>query len=117
MRILIVQDGRQSKAHLIDWLSHEGHDVVGITGGAHAVSRIQNQHIDLVLLDIRLPDVDGLKIVSEVAMTGAKVIVMSGLLEETWADEAYRQGAFGCLAKPLSLTKLKILLAAAEVGH
>jgi two-component system response regulator HydG len=110
MRILIVDDEPEIISMLSEWLSDRWHEVVGITGGAHAVDWVNNPKFDVVLLDIKLPDVDGLAIVSEVIKTGAKVIVMSGLDQAMWMPAALNSGASGCVAKPIKLAKLQEIL-------
>ena len=67
---------------------------------------------DLLLLDVSLPDVNGLNKISEVLSRSpkTKVIVMSGLHKETWAETALRNGAFDCIEKPIELDKLQRLV-------
>jgi|SRR5579862_4638236 len=111
MKILIVDDEPEIVSILIRWISTCGHDAFGITGGADVISWVQKQGFDVVLLDIRLPDADGLSIVADlVAKTKAKIIVMSGLPEDTWIETAMRNGAHYWLTKPLSFSRLEEIL-------
>jgi DNA-binding NtrC family response regulator len=110
MKILIVDDKPETVSLLINWLSKRGHDVLGITGGRDVASWVERESCDVVLLDVLLPDVNGLTLISDVATTGAKVIVMSDLPREMWADQAIRNGAFACLPKSLMLSELQDLL-------
>jgi DNA-binding response OmpR family regulator len=110
MRILIVEDEREIISALHEWLSDRGQEVVGITGGAHTVGWVQNRKFDVVLLDVKLPDIDGLTIVTDLVKVGAKVIVMSGQPEESWVTTALQSGASGCLTKPISLSSLQRIL-------
>jgi DNA-binding response OmpR family regulator len=115
MRILIVDDEREIISVLREWLSDKGHKVVGITGGAHTVSWVQNGPFDIVLLDVKLPDIDGLSIVADLVKVGAKVIVMSGQAEESWMPIALQSGASGCLAKPIVFSNLERILEGIEI--
>ncbi len=112
MKILVVDDEPEVVSVLIDHLSARGHAVFGITGGADVTSWVQKHNCDLLLLDVSLPDVNGLNKISEVLSRSpkTKVIVMSGLHKETWAETALRNGAFGCIQKPIELDKLQRLV-------
>ncbi len=112
MKILVVDDEPEVVSVLIDYLSARGHAVFGITGGADVTSWVQKHNCDLLLLDVSLPDVNGLNKISEVLSRSpkTKVIVMSGLHEETWDETALRNGAFGCIQKPIELDKLQRLV-------
>ena len=112
MKILVVDDEPEVVSVLIDYLSARGHAVFGITGGADVTSWVQKHNCDLLLLDVSLPDVNGLNKISEVLSRSpkTKVIVMSGLHKETWAETALRNGAFGCIQKPIELDKLQRLV-------
>src|SRR5207247_1759230 len=107
---LIVDDEPATISLLIDWLSKRGHDVLGITGGRNVASWIETQSCDVVLLDVIVPDINGLTLISDAAKTGAKVIVMSDLPREMWADQALRNVAVACLPKSLMLSELQDLL-------
>ena len=112
MKILVVDDEPEVVSVLIDHLSARGHAVFGITGGADVTSWVQKHNCDLLLLDVSLPDVNGLNKISEVLSRSpkTKVIVMSGLHKGTWAETALRNGAFGCIQKPIELDKLQRLV-------
>ena len=112
MKLLVVDDEPEVVSVLIDHLSARGHAVFGITGGADVTSWVQKHNCDLLLLDVSLPDVNGLNKISEVLSRSpkTKVIVMSGLHKETWAETALRNGAFGCIQKPIELDKLQRLV-------
>jgi len=92
MKILVVDDEPEVVSVLIDHLSARGHAVFGITGGADVTSWVQKHNCDLLLLDVSLPDVNGLNKISEVLSRSpkTKVIVMSGLHKGTWAETALR---------------------------
>ena len=110
MKILIIEDEPEIISLLTQWLSERGHEPVGITGGADAESWVQKQGFELVLLDIKLPDSNGLELISSIAKAGAKVVVMSGLPRETWMGQAMWNGASDCLTKPLDLKHLERIL-------
>ena len=57
--ILSVDDDPDISIALVDLLKHEGYSVESASTGAEALDRVKAQHFDAVLLDIRLPDLDG----------------------------------------------------------
>jgi DNA-binding NtrC family response regulator len=108
-RILVVDDEADIRGLLKEILSEEGYDVeVAADAGQARVSRAR-QAPDLVLLDIWMPDVDGITLLREWSGTvsdGAPVVMMSGHGTVETAVEATRLGAFDFVEKPLSLAKL-----------
>jgi CheY-like chemotaxis protein len=108
--ILVVDDEADIRGLLKEILSEEGYnvDVAGDAGQARA-SRAR-QLPDLVLLDIWMPDTDGITLLREWSGTAAEsscpVVMMSGHGTVETAVEATRLGAFDFVEKPLSLQKL-----------
>jgi len=108
-RILVVDDEADIRGLLKEILSEEGYDVdVAANAGQARASRAR-QTPDLVLLDIWMPDVDGITLLREwsaAATDGCPVVMMSGHGTVETAVEATRLGAFDFVEKPLSLAKL-----------
>ena len=108
--ILVVDDEADIRGLLKEILSEEGYDVdvAGDAGQARA-SRAR-QLPDLVLLDIWMPDTDGITLLREwqgaAAEASCPVVMMSGHGTVETAVEATRLGAFDFVEKPLSLQKL-----------
>src|SRR5688572_20134940 len=108
-RILVVDDEADIRGLLKEFLSEEGYDVdVAANAGQARASRAR-QTPDLVLLDIWMPDVDGITLLREWSASttdGCPVVMMSGHGTVETAVEATRLGAFDFVEKPLSLAKL-----------
>jgi two-component system nitrogen regulation response regulator NtrX len=108
-RILVVDDEADIRGLLKEILSEEGYDVeVAADAGQARFSRA-TQVPDLVLLDIWMPDTDGITLLREWSVTDGydcPVVMMSGHGTVETAVEATRLGAFDFVEKPLSLTKL-----------
>jgi DNA-binding NtrC family response regulator len=108
-RILVVDDEADIRGLLKEILSEEGYEVdVAANAGQARASRAR-QTPDLVLLDIWMPDVDGITLLREWsagATDGCPVVMMSGHGTVETAVEATRLGAFDFVEKPLSLQKL-----------
>jgi two-component system nitrogen regulation response regulator NtrX len=108
-RILVVDDEADIRGLLKEILSEEGYDVEVAADASQARSSRATQIPDLVLLDIWMPDTDGITLLREWSMTDGyecPVVMMSGHGTVETAVEATRLGAFDFVEKPLSLTKL-----------
>ena len=107
--ILVVDDEADIRGLLKEILSEEGYQVDVAANAAQARASRARQIPDLVLLDIWMPDVDGITLLREwsAAVTdGCPVVMMSGHSTVETAVEATRLGAFDFVEKPLSLAKL-----------
>ena len=108
-RILVVDDEADIRGLLKEILSEEGYDVDIAADGGQARAARARQLPDLVLLDIWMPDVDGITLLREWSVSaadGCPVVMMSGHGTVETAVEATRLGAFDFVEKPLSLAKL-----------
>lgn len=114
--ILVVDDELGIRDLLSEILNDEGHSVDLAENATQArAARVGNAY-DLVLLDIWMPDTDGVSLLKEWATAGTltmPVIMMSGHATIDTAVEATRIGAFSFLEKPITLQKL---LKAVEQG-
>ena len=107
--ILVVDDEMGIRELLTEILSDEGHTVVAAENAHEAKQAKENLDPDLVLLDIWMPDIDGLTLLKEWSATGQltmPVVMMSGHATIDTAVEATRIGAVNFLEKPIALQKL-----------
>jgi two-component system, NtrC family, nitrogen regulation response regulator NtrX len=107
--ILVVDDEADIRGLLKEILSEEGYEVDVAANAAQARASRARQNPDLVLLDIWMPDVDGISLLREWSASttdGCPVVMMSGHGTVETAVEATRLGAFDFVEKPLSLAKL-----------
>jgi DNA-binding NtrC family response regulator len=114
--ILVVDDELGIRDLLWEILNDEGHNVEVAENAAQARAARLRDRPDLVLLDIWMPDTDGVTLLKEWSSTGAltmPVIMMSGHATIDTAVEATRIGALAFLEKPITLQKL---LKAVEQG-
>ena len=108
-RILVVDDEADIRRLLQEILSEEGHDVDVAADAVQARAARARSAPDLVLLDIWMPDTDGITLLREWsndASHDCPVVMMSGHGTVETAVEATRLGAFDFIEKPLSLAKL-----------
>lgn len=114
--ILVVDDELGIRDLLSEILNDEGHNVEVAENAAQARAARLRERPDLVLLDIWMPDTDGVTLLKEWSSTGAltmPVIMMSGHATIDTAVEATKIGALAFLEKPITLQKL---LKAVELG-
>lgn len=108
-QILVVDDELGIRNLLSEILNDEGFDVLTAEDAATAREQVRNQHIDLILLDIWMPDTDGVTLLKEWGANReirCPVIMMSGHGTIETAMEATRFGAMDFLEKPISLKRL-----------
>jgi DNA-binding NtrC family response regulator len=108
-RILVVDDEADIRELVRDILSEEGYTVEAAANAAEARAACAKQAPDLVLLDIWMPDTDGISLLREwqqAQSLAAPVVMMSGHGTVETAVEATRLGAIDYVEKPLSLAKL-----------
>jgi len=110
--ILVVDDKDSMRSMLSQTLAEEGHRVDAAEDGKKALDLIANKTYDLVLTDLRMPNLDGLEVLSGVKSVDAEtaVIVMTayGTIED--AVNAMKKGAFDFITKPLDTEHLCVLV-------
>jgi DNA-binding NtrC family response regulator len=107
--ILVVDDEMGIRELLNEILTDEGHTVYAAESAMQARTIREQMRPDLVLLDIWMPDVDGITLLKEWSKTGQltmPVVMMSGHATIDTAVEATRIGALNFLEKPIALQKL-----------
>lgn len=107
--ILVVDDEPDIRTLVKEILEDEGYEVGMAENGSQARERRRERQPDLVLLDIWMPDVDGITLLKEWSNeegTKPPVLMMSGHGTVETAVEATRNGAYDFLEKPLSMAKL-----------
>ena len=112
--ILIVDDEAEIRTSLEEILREEGYEVATAATAAEAITLLQDAPYDVVLLDIWLPDRDGLDVLGDVHALAAEarpeVVIISGHGTIETAVKATKLGAYDFLEKPLSLDRTLIVL-------
>jgi DNA-binding NtrC family response regulator len=102
--VLVVDDNRSTLKAMEAILRREGYKAFSAESGEAALRYLQDEDVDLVLSDVKMPGMTGLDLLRRVKAedTGAVVVMMSGQREVNVAVEAIKEGAFDYLVKPLS---------------
>src|SRR5438105_3315109 len=111
--ILVVDDDRDMLSLLDDLLSGEGYKVVKAKTGAEALAAIAKSRPDLVMIDVLLPDEDGLTLLGQIKREHPEleVIVMTAFGGSSSAIKAMRVGAYDYVTKPFETDDLLATLA------
>ena len=107
-RILVVDDEEALRTVLSSELKGEGYDVDTAADGDEAISVVQNKKFDLLLLDIKMPKVDGFEVFKFVkkSFPSIKVIMLTGFADLKNAIESKKLGAEDFVSKPYDLVDL-----------
>ena len=107
--ILIVDDESEIRETLFEGLSSNGYTIFLAENGEGALRLFDQRAFDLVVLDVKLPDRDGVQLLETIKSRSAEtpVIMMSGFGTTQSAIEAMRKGAFDYLLKPFSMDVIK----------
>jgi two-component system response regulator AtoC len=111
-KVLIVEDEATARQSLASLLCDEGYQVLVAENGERGLSLTLSEEPDLLLLDIRLPDVDGLTVLERMraGYSEAAAIVMTADNTPANAIRATQLGAFDYIAKPLDVDHLLLLV-------
>ena len=111
--VLIVDDEIAIRETLEMILNYENYQVQKAGSGAEALAMVEKQAPDLILLDVKMPGMDGFEVLERLASLApdVPVIVISGHGNIETAVEAVRQGAYDFLEKPLDRARLLVTLA------
>lgn len=109
-RVLIVDDSPMITALLSLSLSQAGYHVDVAESGARALDMVEAFQPDLMLLDIDMPEVNGLDVLSAVKRRALQpampVIMLTGVDDPFYVGQAHRMGAAGFFAKPFDVDRL-----------
>src|SRR5262249_57479285 len=89
-----------------------GHGVGAVAGGAEALAALRSRPFDLALVDIRMPDVSGLDVLSRARQEGLDTLFIVMTAQNTMANaiEATKRGAYDYLTKPFDLEQVAALI-------
>ena len=109
--ILVVDDNETNRLMLERRLTRDGHKVTTLSNGAAALERLAAGDIDLVLLDLMMPEMNGYQVLSamkaEEGLLLVPVIILTGLEEEESAIRCLEAGAEDYLTKPFNALLLR----------
>jgi two-component system cell cycle response regulator DivK len=109
-RILVVEDDRLSQKVLRQLLAARGYDVLQASGGWDAINRARHERPDLILMDLRLPDISGLDATRLLKMDdqtkNIPIIAVTAFATPSFEATAYENGCDAYIAKPIDIENL-----------
>ncbi|MCK9411067.1 MAG: sigma-54 dependent transcriptional regulator [Prolixibacteraceae bacterium] len=112
LKILVIDDERSIRNTLKDILGFEGYQVELAENGKEGIDLVQATDFDIILCDIKMPEMDGLEVLEQIRKVKPEstVVMISGHGTIETAVEAIKKGAFDFIEKPLDLNRLLITL-------
>jgi DNA-binding NtrC family response regulator len=111
-RILVADDDPVARDLLAEVLGHEGYVVVTAASGADAVAAAQAGPLDLALIDLQMPDGDGLEVLRRLAplQPDVPVLILTAFATMETAIAAIRAGAYDYLSKPFRMEEIAVVV-------
>lgn len=108
IRVLIVDDGERFRETTAAILKRRGFEVKAVGSGSEAIEEIKNGEIDVVVLDLQMPDMDGIATLEEMNGLGlhTKTLILTGYGAIDTALKAVKLGAYDYLTKPCEIEEL-----------
>jgi len=110
IRILVVDDEPAVREAMTDWLREDGYEVAAAASGFEAVEKVEEQDWNIMLLDLKMPGMDGIETMKQVKERSPEIeiIMVTAFATVDTAVEAMRQGAFDYLVKPVEPEELDL---------
>ena len=108
--VLVADDDAVARDLLVEVLTREGYRVSAAAGGAEAMRLAEGEVFDLALIDLRMPDVDGLDVLGRLRALDPSppVLILTAFATMETAIEAIRHGAYDYLSKPFRIDEIKL---------
>ena len=108
--ILLVEDEENLLEALKLNLELEGYEVTGVNDGAEALNAVENEYFDLIILDVMLPELDGISVCENIRLQGNEIPILILSAKNNSADRVLglKKGADDYLTKPFNLEELLI---------
>src|SRR5512134_1815005 len=111
-KVLIVEDSEDRRFSLSNLVKKEGYAVFTVPTGAEALHIVNSQVIDLVFLDLGLPDMNGLHLIPELKNSSSDldIVILTGTNDAQTAVTALKAGAIDYIVKPFDIVEFKNIL-------
>ena len=118
-RILVVDDDKVLADNLVEYLSKLGYQATAAYGGREGLTSFERGDFQLVITDLKMPEMDGMELLDAVTRMDSRAIVMVitgyGTIES--AVEAMKKGAYDFIPKPFKMDELEVIVKRALERH
>jgi len=111
-RILVVDDEPMVCLSLTNWLKEENYWAYSVEDGASAIAAVHAEKWDIVLLDLKMPGMDGLEVLRQIKSISPQtvVVMMTAYASIPSSVQAMKEGAYDYVVKPLDVQELTLML-------
>ncbi len=111
-RVLVVDDEQMVCLALRNWLEEENYLAHAVADGPQAIAAVRDENWDIVLLDLRMPGMDGMEVLKQIKEIAPHtvVIMMTAYASIPGAVQAMKEGAYDYIVKPLDVEQLTLML-------
>lgn len=118
-RILVVDDDKALADYLVEYLSRMGYQATAAYGGKAGLTKFDQGDFQLVITDLKMPEMDGMELLEAIKTRDSRVIVMVitgyGTIESAVA--AIKKGAYDFIPKPFKMEELEVIINRALEHH
>lgn len=110
--IMVVDDEKSMRDFLNIFLKQEGYHVICVPSGKNALELLEKEELDLVITDIKMPDVSGVDVLKKVNALNLNtpVIMITAFSSNETALEALNQGVYDYISKPFNVDEMRIII-------
>jgi DNA-binding NtrC family response regulator len=107
-KVLIVDDEKLLCEAMTDILEFKGYEIDSVNSGYDAIARVKDKFFDVILMDIKMPEMNGVEAFNKIKIISPKtvVILMTAYSLEDLINDALRNGVFGCMNKPIDIDEV-----------
>lgn len=113
--VVVAEDDEDILRLVATRLDRDGYDVVQTRDGAQALATVRERKPALALLDVSMPALDGIEVLTRIrgdeSLAGTRVMLLTAMAQETDVRRAFDAGADGYIRKPFSLAELSTQVA------
>ena len=111
-RILVVDDEPMVCLSLSNWLQEENYLTKAVEDGPSAIAAVREENWDIVLLDLKMPGMDGLEVLHRIKEMAPEtvVVMMTAYASVASSVQAMKEGAYDYIVKPLDVQELTLML-------
>ncbi len=111
-KILIADDEEIMRSSLSDWLKEDGYDAVAVEDGFKAIEQVKAEDWDLVLVDLKMPGIDGIEVLKQInrIKPNLPVVIITAYATVDTAVTAMKEGAADYVVKPFNPEEISMVI-------